>query len=328
MLNHWKSYEPATLHTQVMNVKNNSGLNVFSIVVTYNGMEWIDQCLESLLVSTLKTSILVVDNASGDGTPEHIQKKYPGISLIRSEENLGFGRANNIALQMALKQGADYVFLLNQDARIEPDAISLLIEKHFNSPEYAVLSPVHLNGEGTGLDYLFSEYLYQSGHKSQNIKSLTQTSESVILDISMVNAAAWLMSRRVLLEIGGFNPYFFHYGEDTEYLNRCAYHKLRAGVVAGAIIRHAREQVEGGSRAKGKWRRYCEIMYLDPCNNRLSGYFAGKFIREIISNLYHGRFGEISEMVNVVIKLLPKRRNLKAMRSSLREKSSHFISGS
>ena len=94
---------------------------IFVIIVTYKGNQWYERCFTSLRNSEYPVQTIVIDNASNDGTVEYIRENFPEIYLIESEENLGFGRANNIGMRYALDHGCDYVFLLNQDAWIKPE---------------------------------------------------------------------------------------------------------------------------------------------------------------------------------------------------------------
>jgi len=125
------------------------------IIVTYNAMPWLFKCLES----TKPFSVVVIDNNSTDETVRFIKENYPSITILAQKENLGFGQANNIGMSYALKHGADYVFLLNQDAYLENDTIEKLIEVHRKDENFGVLSPIHLNGKGDRLDQNFSNYL-------------------------------------------------------------------------------------------------------------------------------------------------------------------------
>ena len=99
--------------------------SVFVVIVTYNGAVWLDRNLSSLRHSDYPVTTIAVDNNSTDASIE-ILEKYSEADVIKSGENLGFGKANNIGITKALEQGADYVFLLNQDAWIFPDTISSL----------------------------------------------------------------------------------------------------------------------------------------------------------------------------------------------------------
>src|SRR4051812_40126509 len=127
--------------------------NIFTIIVTYNGSKWISKCLKSLFDSTLPLKIIVIDNASADDTCEKIRNGFPEVNLIESSFNLGVCKANNRGIKKAFDVGATHFFLLNQDAWIEPDTIEKLVAQQQENTEYAVLSPLHLNGKGDALDF-------------------------------------------------------------------------------------------------------------------------------------------------------------------------------
>ena len=71
-------------------------MKVLTIIVTYNGMKWLDRCLGSLRTSSVPSDVLVVDNGSTDGSPAYIQENFPEVMLHCTGENLGFGKANKI----------------------------------------------------------------------------------------------------------------------------------------------------------------------------------------------------------------------------------------
>lgn len=77
------------------------------------------------------------------------------IKLIESNENLGFGRANNLGISLALKSKSDFIFLLNQDTVIGNDTIEKLLEVSIKNPEFGILSPIHSDGKGDLLDMSF-----------------------------------------------------------------------------------------------------------------------------------------------------------------------------
>jgi GT2 family glycosyltransferase len=89
----------------------------------------------------------VVDNNSADDTVNFIKANYPEVTLLEQNKNLGFGKANNIGISLAMKNEADYVFLLNQDAWVQPDTIEKLVSAHQREPQFGILSPMHLNGK-------------------------------------------------------------------------------------------------------------------------------------------------------------------------------------
>lgn len=212
-------------------------MTIYPIIVTYNGLQWIDKCLGSLRTSTLPLHIIVVDNASTDGTADYIAANFPEVELIRSHENLGFGKGNNIGLQKALNDNADYVFLLNQDAWVMPDTIEKLVEVHQNNREYGILSPVHLNGENTGLETKFAEYAAPD-NTPDLLSDMFLSKLKLVYTTKFVNAAAWLISKDCLIKTGGFNLLFPHYGEDEDYINRCHYWGFKVGIVPHSTITH------------------------------------------------------------------------------------------
>ncbi len=110
---------------------------VYVIVLNYNGIDIIVNCLKSLQETTYqKIKVLVVDNASADGSPDFVKRDFPGVELLLNPENYFFSKGNNIGIEYALKKGADYVFILNNDTTIEPDCIAKLVdfmESHKNA---------------------------------------------------------------------------------------------------------------------------------------------------------------------------------------------------
>ncbi len=216
---------------------------IYVIIVTYKGKQWYDRCFTSLRKSSIPIRTIVVDNASNDGTVEYISEHFPEIHLIESKENLGFGRANNIAMRYALDQDCDYVYLLNQDAWVEPETIGKMLDIHRNHPEYGILSPIHLNAEKTGIEKGLINYLDDRKITDKRLfEDLFFHRLKDVYDTSYVNAAAWLLPRNTLETIGGFDPIFSHYGEDDNYLQRVHYHHLKIGICPSCVVVHDTER--------------------------------------------------------------------------------------
>lgn len=214
---------------------------VYVVVVTYNGYKWLDKCFGSLSSSSLHVKVIAIDNNSTDGTPEYIRKHYYEVDLFENGKNIGFGQANNIGIRKAYDAGADYVFLLNQDAWVEKDTIEELVKAVENNPEYGVLSPIHLNGDGSGLDFLFSTFVIPQRCPEFYSDIFSGRYNKVIYEAEFVNAASWLISKKCIEKIGGFSPIFFHYGEDDNYCHRVRYHGLKVGVLPTTKIHHAKD---------------------------------------------------------------------------------------
>ena len=208
-------------------------MNVLTIIVSYNFEPWIDRCLGSLRLSQYPVDTVVIDNGSKDQTIQRIQKDYPEIRLLPQNKNLGFGRANNIGMQIAVAEGYDFVFLLNQDAWIDSNTIGKLVALSQSHPQYGILSPVHLTGKGDKPDPGFGHYAH--------LQHLDQLPDSDILDIPFANAAFWMIPVSVLKKVGGFCPLFYHYGEDKDFVNRLTYHQFQVGYSPKVFGNHDRE---------------------------------------------------------------------------------------
>ncbi|EOG6904514.1 glycosyltransferase family 2 protein [Flavobacterium psychrophilum] len=204
---------------------------IFVIIVTYNGSKWIEKCINSLLRSIYPINILVVDNCSTDDSVE-LLKQFSEIHLIQFKENLGFGRANNIGIDYALKNKADYVFLLNQDTWVFDDTISNLVVMAQNNPSFGIVSPMHFSGDEKTLDKGFVTYYN---------RYIEENAGKNIAIVPFVNAAAWLVSSACLQKVGGFESLFGHYGEDRNYCDRVLYHQFQIVIAKNAKICHDRK---------------------------------------------------------------------------------------
>jgi GT2 family glycosyltransferase len=228
------------------------------VIVTFNGEIWIKKNLNSLFKTNYPIEIIIVDNASTDETIPII-KKYNAIELIQNKNNLGFGKANNIGIDLALKKGADAIFLLNQDTWIFENTISNLAEVLFENPNLGIVSPLHFSAEESILDENFNTY-YNRFNKEEDSESLRI--------VPFVNAAAWLVSKECLSKTGYFDPIFNHYGEDRNYCERVKYHGFKIGVAKKAAICHDRI-VKLNSNKIELQSKYLVLNEMINCNDSL-----------------------------------------------------------
>lgn len=211
---------------------------IYAIIVTYNAMRhgWIDRCINSLRESTVPITPIVVDNCSTDGTRQHVPQFYPEAIWLPQDKNLGFGQGNNKGIKYALENNADYILLLNQDAAINNDAVSLMLKE---SDDSSLCSPLHLNGNGSDFDYNFQKYSLPQKEIAKDLlinKVLAHKYET-----GEICAACWFMPISIIKRIGGFNPVFSQYGEDNNYYNRLVYHNVKTILVPRAKMYHDRQ---------------------------------------------------------------------------------------
>ncbi|WP_051203365.1 glycosyltransferase family 2 protein [Hugenholtzia roseola] len=222
---------------------------VLVVIVVYNGEAVLVPCLDSVLKSDYPLDVFVWDNASSDASIEILktyetlflhQKKEQIYKLILSEKNVGFGIANNAGLSYALDNQYDFAFLLNQDAWLQADTISKLLPLALANPDWGIVSPLHLNREGTNLDPNHALHLGKEAGLRLDTDELLAKKHTKNYTIPISNAAAWLLSRAFLEQVGGFDPLFFLYGEDNDLNQRRIFHGFQMGFVPAAHIHHAR----------------------------------------------------------------------------------------
>jgi len=263
--------------------------NIFVVVVTYRGMRWYDECFGSLRRSTMPVTTIAIDNASGDGSADYIRTHYPEVVVVESEENLGFGRANNIGMKYALEHGCDYVFLLNQDAWLDPDALEHLIRVATMHPEYGVLSPLFMDKKRQVFNITLTTHTIRNAEKMLADCLLSGHMKDVYTNDYSINAAGWLLPRHTLMTIGGFTPLIYHYGEDDDYMHRLKYHHLLMGVVPAARMVHDCYNKLDNS---GKLFRQSNIDvpedYVDINDSRNARGFMNHYLFATIKQYIHG----------------------------------------
>lgn len=228
-------------------------MRILVIVVSYNGLAFIDRCLGSVRESTLPADLYVLDNASADGTADAVAARFPEAVLVRSTENLGFARGNNEGLRYALEKGYDAVYLLNQDAWLEADTLERLAAAM--TPGWAVLSPMQMSAAGEP-DHAFErDVLPKAGAEENGVR-----------EVPRVMAAHWLISREALEKVGLFAPLFPLYGEDDNWCDRARFQGMRIGIVPAAKAVHDRAKRQDPLPKRvhrdyfmGSLRRLCDI---------------------------------------------------------------------
>lgn len=199
------------------------------IIVNYNVKEFILNLLDSIRKATknISVEIIVVDNASDDGSIETIKEKFPDVLLIENKINVGFGRANNQALEIA--KGNNFL-LLNPDTIVREDTFSTMLNFFSNNPQAGIAGCKVLNPDGTiqlacrrGFPGPWTSFTKVTGLSRLFPKSklfakynLTYLDENQTYEVDAVSGAFLMMRKEVYEKIGGFDKQFFMYGEDLD----------------------------------------------------------------------------------------------------------------
>lgn len=214
---------------------------LYVVIVTYNGASWIKKCLESVYNSTIKATPIVIDNCSTDSTLDVISTAYPQTVVIVSKKNIGFGQANNIGIKKAVNEGAEYVYLLNQDAWVDANTFDLLIKEHKKNQIFGVLSPMQLAASAHFVDYNFLLNSISLESCPNLLNDYVVNSLKDVYETAFVMAAHWLLYVPTLKKIGLFSPAFSHYGEDANLIHRYNYFGFKIGVCPKIFAYHDRQ---------------------------------------------------------------------------------------
>ena len=237
------------------------------VIVVWNAKKYVLQCLESLRkhCGEVCDEVIVVDNASTDGSPELVAERFPEFKLIRNAENLGFAKANNIGIAQS---SGSYVCLVNSDVEFVEDCISPLIEYLSANPGVGMVGPKMFAAAGEvarstmrfptmwnyfsralGLDIAFKGSRWFGGLLMSDFDHRTTT------PVEVLNGWFVVVRRSAIDRVGLLDPQFFMYGEDVDWCYR--FRKAGEAVVffaeAGAI------HYGGASSANAPLRFYLEL---------------------------------------------------------------------
>jgi hypothetical protein len=220
------------------------------IVVSFNTRELLRECLLALRrhLHAAPHEVLVVDNASKDGSADMVASEFPDVRLLRSAENLGFGRANNLAMEAAR---GDVFLLLNSDAQLVDDSLAGLVAALRARPDVGVMGPrlVQPDGALQASAYRFGWLRLIALEELGLYKLLSPRRRAEALlggywDHAAEREADWLVGacllvrREAYARAGGFDPAIFLYGEEEEWCERIRRAGLRVVFRPDARVLH------------------------------------------------------------------------------------------
>ncbi len=224
---------------------------VHVIVLNWHG--WCDTiaCLQSLkALDYPHVRLTVVDNASTDDSVARIRQAHPDVHLLVCDRNYGFAEGNNIGIRYALEQGADYVWILNNDTIVAPDSLSKLVAACVADPAIGTAGPkIYYADPPDRLWFagaIFRPWLGLSvilGHDQIDDHRRWETQ----CDASFITGCAMLVRSELFSQIGLFDPIYFFMGEDLDFGMRARTSGWRNVYVPAATIRHKVSSSSGGA---------------------------------------------------------------------------------
>jgi GT2 family glycosyltransferase len=198
-----------------------TGITISAIVISYNTCAMTLDCLASLRAALkgIPSEVIVVDNASSDGSATAIREKFPEVRLIESKQNAGFGAANNEAMRLAT---GEFFLLLNSDAFPEETAIATLLAYLREHPRVGAVGPRLLNGDGSlqVSCHPFPSPLFAWRENLWLASGYSRWAHDTVRSVDFLIGACLLVRRATYEEVGGFDETFFMYSEEADWERR------------------------------------------------------------------------------------------------------------
>jgi len=238
------------------------------VIVNWNTRGYLRDCLMSIrrYPAELDCEVIVVDNNSSDGSADMVATDFPEVTLIRADANLGFARANNLAMSRAR---GDWLALVNSDALVHAGCLQRLCDYLSRHPDVALVGPRVTGGDGRlqrtcrhlpgvwntlcrtlALDRVLPESRYFGGYEMPSRDHETE------FDAEVLSGCFCIARRQAVEQVGGLDEQFFFYGEDIDWCKRFADAGWRKVFVPSATATH----FGGGSTANAPLRYSIEIL--------------------------------------------------------------------
>jgi GT2 family glycosyltransferase len=203
------------------------------LIVSWNAKHYLEECLSSLTAACrdLLTEVIVVDNASVDGSPQLVRDKFPNLRLIQSKTNVGFARANNIGISQC---SGKYIALINSDVRVLNNCLNSLVRYLNEHRDVGIVGPRVLNRDMTlqsscrqfpsvwnnfcetvGLARLFRNSEMFSG------EHMLYFAHDCEREVDVLVGCFWVIRREALFEVGWLDDGFTISAEDLDWCKRC-----------------------------------------------------------------------------------------------------------
>jgi len=230
-------------------VKNRDEKELTISIVTYNSLDFLKDCLKSIFKNppSSKYRVVVVDNASEDGTAEFLKKNYPEVSLIKNSENIGFAAANNKAIKESY---SEYIVLLNSDCEVYEKSLDKMVEFMEENPEVGIAGPKIINSDGsiqlscrrfpsllnaaahTLLGDIFPDNPFSKKYKLAGIR------RDRPLKVDWVSGSCMIIRKEALNDTGLLDERYFMYVEDVDICYRMYQKNWSVFYFPDAVVMH------------------------------------------------------------------------------------------
>jgi hypothetical protein len=194
------------------------------VILNWNEADLTIDCLKSLYAQYYSNiAIIVVDNGSMDDSCHRIKAQFPGVILIENGENVGYSKGNNIGIKQALINGADYVFLINNDTVVDKDMLNHLVEVSESDPDVGITGPTMLYFDEPDVIWCAGNHIdWRTGNtiRISDAEHITKVEGSPPRHVDFITSCAVCIKRAVFDEIGLIDERFFIYYDETDWFTR------------------------------------------------------------------------------------------------------------
>lgn len=222
-------------------------------------------CLASLEALTYQNwTAVVVDNDSNDNSIALIRDKFPEVQVIAASQNFGFSKGNNLGIEYALQEGAEFILVLNNDTIVKPDFLSLLVQAMQEQPKVGIASPkIFFHDQPDNIWYKAGEIDWDNGGAYHpNLYEYDRHEATGTYSTGYASGCAMLIPATVLQQVGGFDNRFFAVYEDVDLNLRIAALGYRIIVVPQSEILHKASVSFGGMDSPLNRYYYCRNFLL------------------------------------------------------------------
>jgi GT2 family glycosyltransferase len=285
---------------------------ISTVILNWNGKEYLHPCLQSVKGQTYPNiEIILVDNASTDGSIEYIKPLFPDLYVIMNRENLGYGGGNNRGIEKAKGR---YIFILNSDTEIEKECVERLWKCMETDQGIGVTTPKILLHDRRDIIDAAGLTIYQDGLSIGRGRLEPQEKYCRREEVFFGSGCASLFRKEMLEEIGLFDEDFFAYAEDTDLGWRARLARWKSYYVPEAVVYHHHSKKFGTysplkaflverNRIWVAWKNFpLPILYLWPFYTLWRYFYQG--IGALIQKGASGRFGQESSSFLLIFILM------------------------
>ena len=211
------------------------------MILNWNGVNDTIECVESVLrIDFSNFEIVVVDNGSSDGSVRRIRDRFDQIHLIENDSNLGYAEGNNVGIRHALRNGVDYVWLLNNDTVVDKNALTAMINLAERNREIGILGSKIYYFDQPDILWFAGATIDWKRAVSAHIGRLEKDTGQYEADkeVDRVTGCSMLIRREVLENVGLFDENFFLYDEEVDLCVRARKNGYRNYYVPKSVVYH------------------------------------------------------------------------------------------